>query len=64
MMAFVERHGKPNDTESRAARGLVVEMVLYNLGPAVILEATGSLLHQFGVVLFPAVVRAPLLRHR
>jgi hypothetical protein len=43
------------DTGSRAARGLVAAMVIYNLGVAVILGTAGILSHLFGVALWPAV---------
>jgi hypothetical protein len=45
-----------NDTQSRAARGLVAAMVLYNLGVAVILGTVGIQLQPVGVALWPAVV--------
>ncbi len=44
------------DTQSRAARGLVSAMVLYNLGAVVILGAAGVQLRPVGVALWPAVV--------
>jgi hypothetical protein len=44
------------DTQSRAARGLVAAMVLYNLGVAVILGAAGLRSQSVGIVLWPAVV--------
>jgi hypothetical protein len=45
-----------NDTQSRAARGLVAAMVLYNLGVAIILGTVGIQLQPVGVALWPAVV--------
>ena len=44
------------DTQSRAARGLVSAMVLYNLGAAIILGAAGIGSQPVGIVLWPAVV--------
>ena len=44
------------DTQSRAARGLVAAMVLYNFGLAFILAAAGIGSHLVGVALWPAVV--------
>jgi hypothetical protein len=44
------------DVQSRAARGLVSAMVIYNLGVAVILGAAGIRSVRVGVVLWPAVV--------
>jgi hypothetical protein len=44
------------DTQSRAARGLVAAMVLYNSGVALILAAAGIASHLVGVVLWPAVL--------
>ena len=44
------------DTQSRAARGLVSAMVLYNLGAAIILGVAGIRLQLVGIVLWPAVV--------
>lgn len=44
------------DTQSRAAKGLVAAMVIYNLGAVVILGATGILSKPIGVILWPAVV--------
>jgi hypothetical protein len=44
------------DTQSRAARGLVAAMALYNLGVAVILATVGVRLQPVGVALWPAVV--------
>ena len=44
------------DAQSRAARGLVAAMVVYNLGAVVVLSATGILSQPVGVALWPAVV--------
>jgi hypothetical protein len=44
------------DAQSRAARGLVAAMVLYNLGVAVILGAAGIRSQPAGIALWPAVV--------
>src|SRR5271169_6479431 len=44
------------DTQSRAARGLVGAMVVYNLGVAVILGAAGIRSQPVGVALWPAVL--------
>ena len=44
------------DVQSRAARGLVVAMVLYNFGVVVILGAAGVWPQLVGVALWPAVV--------
>jgi len=44
------------DTQSRAARGLVASMVLYNLGATIILGAAGIRSQPVGLVLWPAVV--------
>ncbi len=44
------------DMQSRAARGLVSAMVLYNLGAAIILGAAGLRSQPVGIVLWPAVV--------
>jgi len=44
------------DTRSRAARGMVAAMVLYNLGAAIILGAAGIRSQPVGLVLWPAVV--------
>jgi hypothetical protein len=45
-----------DDTQSRAARGLVAAMVLYNIGVAVILGVAGIRSQPVGVALWPAVV--------
>jgi hypothetical protein len=45
-----------NDTQSRAARGLVAAMVLYNLGVAVIFATVGIRSQPVGVALWPAIV--------
>jgi len=44
------------DTQSRAARGLVAAMVLYNLGAVLILGDAGIRSQPVGVALWPAVV--------
>lgn len=44
------------DTQSRAVKGLVAAMVLYNLGAVVILGAAGVQWRAVGVALWPAVV--------
>ncbi len=44
------------DTQSRAARGLIASMVLYNFGAVVILGAAGIRSQPVGVALWPAVV--------
>jgi hypothetical protein len=44
------------DAKSRAARGLVIAMVLYNLGAVVILGIAGIRSQPVGVALWPAVV--------
>jgi hypothetical protein len=44
------------DQQSRAARGLVSAMVLYNLGAVVILGAAGIRSQPVGVALWPAVI--------
>jgi len=44
------------DAQSRAARGLVTAMALYNAGVVAILSAAGMRLRPVGVVLWPAVV--------
>ena len=44
------------DTQSRAARGSVAAMVLYNPGVAIILGAAGIRSQPVGIVLWPAVV--------
>ena len=45
-----------DDTQSLAARGLVIAMVLYNLGVVLILGAAGIRSRPLGVVLWPAAV--------
>ena len=45
-----------SDTQSSAARGLIIAMVVYNLGVALILGAAGVLSQPVGVILWPAVV--------
>ena len=44
------------DAQSRAAKGLVSAMVLYNLGAAIILGAAGIRSQPVGIALWPAVV--------
>jgi hypothetical protein len=44
------------DTQSRAARGLVAAMLLYNLGVALILAVTGIRSQPVGIALWPAVI--------
>jgi hypothetical protein len=44
------------DGQSRAARGLVGAMVLYNLGAAAILGASGSGSRPVGAALWPAII--------
>ncbi len=45
-----------HDAQSRAARGLVSAMVLYNLGAVVVLGAAGLQSQSVGIALWPAVV--------
>jgi len=45
-----------DDTRSRAARGLVSAMVLYNLGVVVILGSAGLGSQSVGIALWPAVL--------
>lgn len=45
-----------SDTQSRAARGLVSAMVLYNLGAAIILAAAGIRSEPAGAALWPTVI--------
>ncbi len=44
------------DVQSRAARGVVTAMLLYNLGAVVILSAAGMRSRPVGIALWPAVV--------
>lgn len=44
------------DVQSRAARGVVTAMVLYNFAAVVILSAAGMRLRPVGIALWPAVV--------
>ena len=44
------------DAQSRASKGLIAAMVLYNLGAAIILAAAGVGSRRVGVALWPAVV--------
>ena len=45
-----------DDTQSRAARGLVSAMALYNLGVVIILGSAGLGSQSVGIVLWPAVI--------
>src|SRR6185436_2217673 len=44
------------DPQSRAARGMISAMVLYNLGAAIILGAAGIRSEETGIGLWPAVI--------
>ena len=44
------------ETKSRAARGLVIAMLLYNLGAVIILGAAGGRSQPVGIALWPAVI--------
>jgi len=44
------------DTKNRAAKGLVVAMLIYNLGVAIILSVAGIQSHLVGIALWPAVM--------
>jgi len=44
------------DTQSRAARGLIAGMTLYNLGVVAILGAAGAWSRPAGILLWPVVV--------
>jgi hypothetical protein len=44
------------DAQSRAARGVVSAMVIYNLGAAIVLGSAGIQSHLTGIGLWPAVV--------
>jgi hypothetical protein len=44
------------DSQSRAARGLVASVVIYNLGAVLILGAAGLRSESVGIALWPAVV--------
>ena len=45
-----------NDTESSAARALVIALVIYNLVVALVLAAAGLRSQPVGIILWPAVV--------
>jgi hypothetical protein len=45
-----------DDTQSRAARGLVAAMLLYNVGTVAVLTFAGVGLRLHGIALWPAVV--------
>ena len=45
-----------NDEQSRAAKGLVAAMLLYNIGAVAVLAFAGISLRLIGVALWPAVV--------
>ena len=45
-----------DDTQTRAARGLVSAMVLYNLGAVIILGSAGLRSPSVGIALWPAVI--------
>lgn len=45
-----------NDTQGRAARGLIAAMLLYNVAVATILAYTGLGLGLHGIALWPAVI--------
>ena len=45
-----------NDTESSAARALVIALVIYNLVVALVLAAAGLRSRPVGIILWPAVV--------
>jgi hypothetical protein len=45
-----------DDTQTRAARGLVSAMVLYNLGAVIILGSAGLWSQSVGIALWPAVI--------
>ena len=44
------------DAQSRAAKGLVAAMLLYNLGAVVVLGAAGIRSQTIGIALWPAVI--------
>ena len=50
-----------DDTQSRAARGLVAAMLLYNVAAAAVLALAGIRFGMHGVALWPAVVLHALL---
>src|SRR5258708_16368212 len=49
------------DTQSRATRGLVVAMLMYNLVATAVLAFAGIGLQLHGVLLWPAVVLHPVM---
>jgi len=44
------------DPRTRAARGVITAMTLYNFGAAVVLGVAGTQLHPAGIALWPAVL--------
>jgi hypothetical protein len=44
------------DAESRAARGLVIGMLVYNIGAVGVFGAAGSQPHTVGIALWPVVI--------
>jgi len=44
------------DPQTRAARGVIAAMTLYNFGAAVVLGVAGTQLHPAGIALWPAVL--------
>jgi len=44
------------DSRTRAARGVITAMTLYNFGAAVVLGVAGTQLHPAGIALWPAVL--------
>jgi thiol:disulfide interchange protein len=45
-----------NDSKNRAAKGLVVAMLVYNFGVAIILAVAAIQSHLVGIALWPAVI--------
>ena len=45
-----------DDTQHSAARGLVVAMLIYNVGAAIVLRAAGIGMQPVGIALWPAVM--------